>query len=826
MSALACQINDQPNLEYAFDAICALKKASYSQALYLYDKIISDPLLDPYVVAQMGLHDRYFFAFHILGMHFMSKVARPEWVFDRCREVENNPDGCLDLWAREHLKSSLITFAGSLQEMAKDSAIYRDLDPVDADKRGPGNEITIGIFSHTVKIARDFLSKIKREMEDNQKLSRLYPDVFWADPKKQAAQWSRDDGLILQRESNPNEPTVSGWGLVDGLPTSKHFKLMIYDDVVTERSVTSAEMILKTTEAWELSEFLSSQTDFSTPPRKWHIGTRYCLIGETRILMADWLHKPIKDVKIGDSVVGWHLRKGSRYLKPSKVVNIGAYPLQKVFRYSFKDGSYVISTKDHRWWKGPHGSGDEYKKLGLHYHKMKKVRRLLTPVEPSLASEAGWLAGFFDGEGTVRKNPGHSSGSLAITQTEKHPELIDKLKDVLTKLNFEFTERIIHPANETWSIRHDFFINGGWKERYRFLNEVNPSRKEQIEKTLFSQLQTDPIDLISISDSGWMDVFWIETETGNYIAEGLCSSNSFADTYAVMLKRDVVKPRIYPATDTGTIDGKPVMLSQEQWADKVKKTSPHILACQMLQNPLAGEEQEFKPEWIRRWDIRPQTLNIAILVDPANSKKPESCNSAFVVVGMDAARNKYLLDGAYHKMGLDERWEMLKGLRNKWIKAVGVQTVTIGYERYGMQVDIDHFKKMMVIERCHFPIEEVNWPLNKGSHGKDDRIRRLIPDHKNWAFFYPYVGEPTSLQDKTISNGREYLVSKAIKRKDENGRIYDVVEKFMANEYLFFPATTAKDFMDAMSRVYDVDLKPPIIYKNSDTLPPEEYFET
>jgi hypothetical protein len=40
-----------------------------------------------------------------------------DWVFDRSREVQAEPHGHLDLWAREHFKSSLITFGLTIQEI-------------------------------------------------------------------------------------------------------------------------------------------------------------------------------------------------------------------------------------------------------------------------------------------------------------------------------------------------------------------------------------------------------------------------------------------------------------------------------------------------------------------------------------------------------------------------------------------------------------------------------------------------------------------------------------------------------------------------------------
>jgi len=41
----------------------------------------------------------------------------------------------------------------------------------------------------------------------------------------------------------------------------------------------------------------------------------------------------------------------------------------------------------------------------------------------------------------------------------------------------------------------------------------------------------------------------------------------------------------------------------------------------------------------------------------------------------------------------------------------------------------------------------------------------------------------------------------------------------MANEYVFFPATTQKDFFDAMSRFYDLDMSPPQVIHDSQLTP-------
>lgn len=545
------QPKSEHNRELAEQLCSYLPRATYRQWCRVVAEVLSDQLCDGYVISKIGLRDRFF----LLACILRRADALHHWLYERCREVEADPDGYIDLWARFHYKSTLITFAGSIQEIAKNP------------------EITIGIFSHTRPIAKGFLFQMKQECEQNENLYRYYPYAFWENPRKQAPVWSLDSGLVMPRESNTKEATVEAWGLVDGQPISRHFKLMIYDDVVTKDSVGSAHMIAKTTEAWELSRSLATHDD---NPRFWMPGTRY----------------------------------------------------------------------------------------------------------------------------------------------------------------------------------------------------------------------------------------------------------SYADTYGSLIARGAVKKRIYPATDTGTPDGNPVFLTQVRWEQIKKETSSKVLACQQLQNPIAGEEQEFKPEWIRYYEIRPEVLNVAILVDPANSKKGDACNTGMAVIGMDQAHNKYLLDGACHRMHLSERWDMLKSLRKKWLNAPGVGVVVVGYERYGMQADIQYFEEMMRIDNNHFSIQEVSW-VRDGEQAKDDRIRRLIPDHQNWRFFYPYNAQKhgeTSLQSRTIAQGKKYLVASPIKRRNHEGQLYDLVKWLIDNEYLFFPATTLKDMLDAMSRIYDLeDFNPPHVVRDEDLVP--EYVE-
>lgn len=203
--------------------------------------------------------DLFFLIRYVFGREDIER----QWLFERCREVQASPNGHLDLWAREHYKSTIITYAKTIQDVLSS---HGD-DPL---AEWNGREVTVGIFSHTRPIAKGFLRQIMREFEGNQVLIDLFPDILYQDPKRDAPKWSEDDGIVLKRKSNPKESTVEAHGLVDGQPTSKHFFILVYDDVVTLSSITSPEMMNKTTTAWENSLNLGVLGGYER-----YAGTRY-----------------------------------------------------------------------------------------------------------------------------------------------------------------------------------------------------------------------------------------------------------------------------------------------------------------------------------------------------------------------------------------------------------------------------------------------------------------------------------------------------------------------------------------------------------------------
>lgn len=315
---------------------------------------------------------------------------------------------------------------------------------------------------------------------------------------------------------------------------------------------------------------------------------------------------------------------------------------------------------------------------------------------------------------------------------------------------------------------------------------------EQIEKTTSAWSLSDNLGMIG----------------GRVWYEG--TRYNFADTYSKIIERKSAIPRIYPATHNGLANGRPVLFSPKVWAKKKIDQLEKDIACQMLLNPLAGTQRFFDPGNLQIYEVRPAVLMAYLTIDPARSKKKDSDNTAMVVQGVDVNGGKYLLDGLDHKMDLAERWANLRDLWFTWRRMPGIVGVKVGYETYGAQADMDYIEERMLIEKVRFEIAELEWP-NEGPGSKNDRVQRLGPDLKAHAYHVPYPTDEDDLtpaQVRMIASGYEYRLAHKIEAQDENGLTYDLTERLRL-QVGFYPFTGKKDLIDAVSRIYDLDPRPP-----------------
>jgi len=221
-----------------------------------------------YAMRAMGEDDFFFFCYFVLSFPLGTpgKGVSP-FLVARCYEIQDCHNKTLDLWAREHWKSSLITKALTIWTMIHNP------------------ESTQGIFCHTRTMAKSFLNDIKIELESNEVIHNCWPEIFYENPKKEAAQWSLESGLYIKRKRNIKEAAVEANGLVDGLPVGKHYSHRIYDDPIEAKNVTTPAQMKKAWDAYQHSVHLGQR------------GGQYRIVG-TRYSSGDIYEHIMKNDKV------------------------------------------------------------------------------------------------------------------------------------------------------------------------------------------------------------------------------------------------------------------------------------------------------------------------------------------------------------------------------------------------------------------------------------------------------------------------------------------------------------------------------------------------
>lgn len=395
------------------------------------------------MLRELARRDLYFLLRYLMKR---PDVENP-WLFERIREVQKNPDGHLDLWSREHYKSTIITFAKTIQDIL---ASHGE-NPLPEWK---GIEPTFGIFSHTRPIAKAFLKQIQRELENNQMLKDLFPDILWQNPRAEATQWSEDGGISVIRKSNPKEQTVEAWGVVEGQPVSKHFNVLIFDDMVTKASTTSPEMIDKTTEHWELALSLGATEDV----RKRYIGTRYHMNDSWRVIMErkaaiPRIYPATDNGELDGRSVFW-----TQEFYETKVREYGTYTAScQLLQNPLADKHKGFARTDLRFYERM-GSGSRGNRLII--------------VDPA---------------NTKKKKSDYTTMGVIELGADMNFYLVDGIRDKLSLT--ERADALIH-LHRVWNGRGGSKVYGVWYEEYGLQADVEHIRYQQAEQNYRFDIQT------------------------------------------------------------------------------------------------------------------------------------------------------------------------------------------------------------------------------------------------------------------------------------------------------------------------------------------------
>lgn len=206
---------------------------------------------------------------------------------------------------------------------------------------------------------------------------------------------------------------------------------------------------------------------------------------------------------------------------------------------------------------------------------------------------------------------------------------------------------------------------------------------------------------------------------------------------------------------------------------------------QYMQEPVPLGGGEFKPEWVQHYGrVKPADMNIYIICDPAggdemNRKKKKTSDwTAFAVIGLSKDNNYYLLDMVRDRLNPTERVETLFQLHRKWNVTTGISP-KVGYEKYGMMTDTHYIKVRQDEENYRFALIELG-----GSMAKEERIRRMIPDLQRGRWWFPATNKYT----------------------DNEGRTFELVQELVNGEMLTFPRARHDDMLDAITRIYDIEM--------------------
>lgn len=413
-----------------------------------------------------------------------------------------------------------------------------------------------------------------------------------------------------------------------------------------------------------------------------------CFPQEAPIMMADWTVKAIKDIKVGDVVIGHE--KGLGKFKSTLVkatVNLCETLQKEVVKITLASGRVIRCTADHPWYTARWDNSHKPYLPARVGATLNGIYKVWEPTQKQI-EDYRYLAGIIDGEGAC------SHGSIAIGQSKySNPDVYDGIEAVLNRLHIPYHIATVNP-NESHILRNKtivrglaqtFVLGGGKQIKADILRFGRPAKAGRILNTIWKRA-ANPVNVrdkvLSIEPDGVETVYAIGTTSGNYTAYGFITKNT-----------------------------------------------------QYLNRPRAGEDVTFNMGYVHRHDnvdVFPVGLKLITLIDLASwGDAKRICRNVVLTGGRDAKNHLWIYRVDSGRFNPTEVIELAKSHVRQFGTSVWVEEV-------GYQIALRHFARLDMESADGFAYNICAIPRDGRKGAKELRINGLEPVVRNGMFHVLY----------------------------------------------------------------------------------------
>jgi hypothetical protein len=255
-----------------------------------------------------------------------------------------------------------------------------------------------------------------------------------------------------------------------------------------------------------------------------------CVTPDTPILKADLTYAPAGSLQVGDRLVGFTDRLNDPRLEECQVTH--AELIEKECYLITTRTRQVVASFDHPWLVGHKSkySRNTHGKISKSWVTTKDLQPqdsiVALPVWDREESwEAGYIAGFYDGEGSLVK----SKNQRVLSVYQATGSTIEHLLGLLQNRGFHCTVAGRQRKQNYKRAVSIIIRDGTWTSILRFMGTFCPLRLIEKAKECWRGAPMNYIpreDVISVVPVGKQTVVGLSTSTGTYTANGMLCHNS------------------------------------------------------------------------------------------------------------------------------------------------------------------------------------------------------------------------------------------------------------------------------------------------------------